>query len=93
MEKVIGLVVTTEHKGVFFGYGTPTTEKVIRLEKARMAVYWDSNAKSVVGLASQGPGPGCRVGPPAPAITLQEVTSVMECSDEAVQAWEKGPWQ
>lgn len=35
----IALVVTTEHKGVFFGYGVPTTEKTIRIEQARMCVY------------------------------------------------------
>lgn len=36
----IALLVTTAHKGVFFGYGQPTNEKTIRLTKARMAVYW-----------------------------------------------------
>lgn len=88
----IALVVTTEHKGVFFGYGTPTTKKTIRLTEAQMCVYWGSDVKGVVGLASTGPKPGCRIGPPAPAITLQGVTSIMEVSDEAAKAWRRQVW-
>jgi len=87
-----GLVVTTEHKGVFFGYGEPTTDKIIRLEKARMCVYWSSDVRGVLGLATSGPSNSCRVGPAVPAITLQNVTSITEASDKAIEAWEKGPW-
>ena len=86
------LVVTTLHKGVFAGYGTPTNNKTIRLTQARMCVYWSSDVKSVVGLASSGPTLGCKIGPAAPAITLHDVTSVMEASEESKIAWEKGPW-
>lgn len=87
-----GLVVTTIHKGVFFGYGTPTTEKTIELEQARMCVYWSSEMHGVMGLASTGPNKGCRIGPAVPKLTLQDVTSIMEASEQAVTAWEKGPW-
>ena len=87
-----GLVVTTEHKGVFFGYGEPTTDKIIRLEKARMCVYWSSDVRGVLGLAASGPSNSCRIGPAVPAITLQDVTSIIEASDKAIEAWEKGPW-
>jgi len=72
------LVVTTEHKGVFFGYGIPTENKTIRLERCRMAVYWSSDVKGVVGLAATGPTASCKIGPAAPALTLQGVTAVME---------------
>lgn len=90
--KAIPLVVTTEHRGVFFGYGVPTSESEIRLEKARMCVYWSADVKGVVGLAATGPSSLCKIGLAAPAITLRGVTSVMECSPEAAAAWEKGPW-
>lgn len=90
--KLVPLVVTTEHRGVFFGYGIPTPESEIRLEKARMCVYWSSDTKGVVGLAATGPSRTCKVGLAAPAITLRKVTSVIECSPEAAEAWEKGPW-
>ena len=91
--KLFPLVVTTEHRGVFFGYGTPSTSKEIRLEKARMAVYWSVDVKGVLGLASGGPTGSCRIGPAVPALTLQGVTSIMECSPEAAACWESGPWR
>jgi len=86
------LVVTTAHKGVFAGYGAPTTNKTIRLTDARMCVYWSSDVKGVVGLASDGPSSSCKVGPAAPAITIQDVTAVMEASQKAEEAWTKQPW-
>ena len=89
----IPLVVTTLHKGVFFGYGQPTSEKIIKLEKARMCVYWSTSVRSVLGLASGGPDASCKIGPAVPAITLQDVTAVLECSTEAAEAWNKEPWQ
>jgi len=88
----IPLVVTTAHKGVFFGYGKPTANKMIRLTNARMCVQWSSDVKGVVGLAANGPSKGCRVGPAAPAITLVDVTAVMECSEKATAAWNSEPW-
>ena len=86
------LVVTTSHRGVFFGYGIPTTKKIIRLTKARMCVYWSSDIKGVLGLAETGPSKNCKIGPSVPAITLQDVTSVMEASKEAEKNWGLGPW-
>lgn len=92
MKDKIPLIVTTEHKGVFFGYGIPTENKTIRLENCRMAVYWSTDVKGVVGLAANGPTTGCRIGPAAPALTLQDVTSVMEVSKKAAEQWEAAPW-
>jgi hypothetical protein len=89
---VMPLLVTTAHKGVFFGYGTPTTGKTIRLEKARMCVYWPSELHGVLGLAMKGPNKGSRVGPAVKAITITDVTSVAEVSEEAVKGWEAEPW-
>lgn len=86
------LIVTTEYKGVFFGYGIPNGKNSIRLENAQMCVYWSSDVKGVVGLAASGPTKGCRIGPPAPAITLLKVTSVMEVSLEAEVKWKEQPW-
>jgi hypothetical protein len=86
------LVVTTAHRGVFFGYGQLTNEKTIRLTEARMCVYWSADVKGVVGLAATGPSKSCRIGPAAPAITLQDVTSIMEVSPEAEAQWKMQPW-
>ena len=90
--KLIPLLVTTEHKGVFFGYGEMTEAKIIRLERARMCVYWGQDVHGILGLAASGPIKGCRVTPQIPAITLQGVTSVSEVSEEAAAVWEKGNW-
>ena len=87
-----GLIVTTAHRGVFFGYGEPSDAPTIRLTNARMVVYWSADVKGVTGLAATGPSKDSRVSPALPAITLRDVTSVMECSAEAVEAFEKGPW-
>ena len=91
------VVVTTAHKGVFFGYaefdgGWLDGKDVIRLERARMCVYWSAELKGVLGLASRGPSPQCKIGEPVPAITLGAVTSVMEVTDDAVTCWESAPW-
>jgi hypothetical protein len=86
------LVVTTQHRGVFFGYGDASDADTIRLTDARMCVYWSANVKGVLGLAVTGPKSGCKIGPAIPAITLRGVTAVMEATPEAVEAWEKSTW-
>jgi len=86
------LVVTTSFRGVFFGYGTPTESKTIRLERARMCIKWPPEQRGVIGLAADGPKAGAKVGPACPAITIQEVTAVMEATEEAAARWEKAPW-
>jgi hypothetical protein len=85
------LLVTTAHRGVFFGYGQLTTDKIIRLENAQMCIYW-TGTKGVLGLATRGPGKGCRIGPSVKAITLQDVVSITECTDVAEAAWKSQPW-
>ena len=91
-KNLIPLLVTTEQKGVFFGYGKLTTNKTIRIEQAQMCVYWSADVKGVVGLAANGPTKGCKIGPPAPAITLQNVTAIMELSESAAAKWKEQPW-
>lgn len=91
-QKEVPLVVTTAHRGVFFGMGIPTDAKTIRITGARMCVYWSADVKSVLGLAATGPSKSCKVGPAVPGLTLSDVTSVMECSEQAAKAWESGPW-
>lgn len=88
----VPVIVTTQHKGVFFGYGIHSDAENIRIENVRMVVYWSADVRGVVGLASTGPTKGCKVGLRAPAITLRGVTAVIECSDEAAKAFEEAPW-
>jgi hypothetical protein len=85
----IPLVVTTLHKGVFFGHGIPTQEKTIVLEKAQMCVYWSADVRGVFGLAATGPNNGCKISPPVPEMTIQDITAIAKATPEAVEAWEK----
>lgn len=90
-----GVVVTTSHRGVFFGYltGARKDAKTLHLKQARMCIYWSADVRGVLGLASSGPSTRCKVGPAVPSITLQDVTAVIDASPEATEKWEKGPWQ
>ena len=85
------VVVTTIHKGVFFGYLVDRTDTTVRLERARNCLYWSKEVKGFLGLAYTGPNSACRIGPPA-TIELMNVTCIADASNAAVVAWEKAPW-
>lgn len=89
MERAV--LVTTEHRGVFFGYAEETAGPTIKLRRARNCLYWGTETKGFLGLAATGPGKTSRVGPAAD-VELRDITCVAECSDEAVKAWEAAPW-
>ncbi len=86
------VLVTTAHRGVFFGYADKTNGETIALKKARLCVYWSADVKGFMGLASSGPSAACRIGPPAD-ITLRSITAVAEVTPAAVSAWEAAPWR
>lgn len=85
------VLVTTAHRGVFFGYAENTDGDTIKLKRARNCIYWPRENKGFLGLASQGPHKNARVGPAAD-IELRNITCVAECTDEAAKAWEAAPW-
>lgn len=85
------VLVTTAHKGVFFGYAKDTDGAIIKLRAARNCIYWPTEQKGFLGLASTGPVSGARIGPAAD-IELRDITSVAVCTPQAVEAWEKAPW-
>jgi hypothetical protein len=86
------VMVTTSHRGVFFGYALDTSGASIKLRAGRNCLYWPTENKGFMGLANMGPVKGARVGPPAD-IELRDITSVAECTDVAVAAWESAPWR
>jgi hypothetical protein len=55
-------------------------------------VYWSSDCKGFMGLASQGPTEACRIGPAAD-IELRNVTAVLEVTADAAARWESAPWR
>jgi hypothetical protein len=87
-------VVTTAHKGVFFGRADDISPdgKIVSLADAQMCVYWSPDVHGIVGLAATGPTKSCRITRPAPKISVTEVTAIMHATDEAVKAWQDRPW-
>lgn len=88
------VVITTQYRGVFFGEIVENNApKSIKLKDARNCIFWDSSLHGFIGLASSGPNTKCRIGPASPLpMDLFDVTSIIECTPEAVVNWEKGIW-
>lgn len=92
----IPVLITTDKdkRGVFFGYIDPqdADKDTMRVTDVQMCVYWSADVHGVLGLAATGPIKGCRITKPAKAGVIKGVTMVAECSEEAVKAWKKTPW-
>ena len=87
------VLVTTEFRGVFFGYMTDLPkDSTVTLKRAQNCVYWSADVKGFLGLASTGPTKSCKVGPAVPSITLNKVTAVVEVTEEAEKKWAERPW-
>lgn len=91
LKKEKAVLVTTAHRGVFFGYATDTDGATIKMRSARNCLFWSTELKGFLGLASTGPTKNCKIGPAA-NIELRDITCVAECSPEAIVAWEAAPW-
>ena len=88
------VLVTTEHRGVFFGYlnGRKPGKKELTLDQCRNCGYWSTDMHGFIGLAVFGPSAECKIGPAAQTVTLYDITSVSSVTEEAVQKWENGTW-
>jgi len=89
MEKV---VITTNHRGVFFGTMEDDRGDVVVLTDARNCISWSETTHGFLGLASIGPQPGSKIGPAVPRLTLSGVTSIALCTEAASALWESEPW-
>lgn len=95
MKKVPVLITTDNTKrGVFMGFIDPkdADKDTLEAEEVRMAFYWSTDVKGVIGLAAHGPTKNCKITAPAKRAVLKGVTATLEVSDEAVKAWRKEPW-
>lgn len=90
-KEAMAVLVTTAHRGVFFGYATKVDGETIKLKRARLCVYWSSELHGFMGLASNGPSSSCKIGPAAD-IELRNITAVATVTPEAVAKWESAPW-
>jgi len=89
-KKERAVLVTTSHKGVFFGFAKDTDGDTIHLRAARLCIYWSSDLRGFMGLASHGPNGNCKIGPAAD-IEVRSITSVSEVTDAAAKKWTEAP--
>lgn len=87
--KKSAVLVTTEFRGVFFGYvkNDKQLPEQITLTDAKNCIYWSSDCKGFLGLASNGPTSGCKIGAKVNELTLYRITSVTPVSEEAADKW------
>ncbi len=88
MEGKIPVLVTTKHRGVFFGYAAEAdlTATDIWLHACRNAIRW-ATTKGFLELASDGPNMNSKVGAEAEKVFVRDVTCVSVCTDKAAAAW------
>jgi hypothetical protein len=88
---LIPVLVTTQHRGVFFGHADASTlaERTITLERCRCCISWSASVGGFLGLAKTGPNSQCKIGTEATEVLLHDVTSVTKCTEEATAAWTK----
>jgi hypothetical protein len=87
------VLVTTSHRGVFFGYEQTSLKRGnVTLTDARNCLYWSADVKGFMGLAASGPSKSCRVGPAVKSITLTGVTSVAAVNADAEKRWTDAAW-
>ena len=94
-KKEIPIMVTTSHRGVFFGYVSEKPTKKDRslcLRRARNCISWSSDMKGFLGLASIGPSKTCRIGPQVDEFLVSDITSIAVVPASAAAAWESAPW-
>lgn len=83
------VIVTTEFKGVFFGFTADTAGETIVLKNARCVMYW--NTGGWMGLAEKGPDKECRISATAPRMEVRKITAVTDVTEEAIKAWQTAP--
>lgn len=83
------VVVTTEFRGVFFGFAADASGDTITLKNARNCIYWDTSIGGFMGLAKTGPNKQCRIGAMVESIQIRKITSVIEMNPSAVAAWQE----
>ena len=81
------VIVTTKHRGVFFGYASDTRGEVIDLTGAKMAIYWGT-MRGLHQLAETGPTSSSKISAPAD-VQLRDVTAVFEVTPAAAEVWGK----
>ena len=80
------VIVTTEHRGVFFGYAEDTSGQTIHLKRSRMAIRFGTT-RGLVELAETGPTKSSKISARAD-LEIRKITAVFDVAPEAAKAWE-----
>ncbi len=83
------VMVTTKHRGVFFGYvgdDTDINERTLALKNARCAIRWRTT-KGIAELAEDGPNKNSKIGATADIEALHDITGVWSVTEKAEKAW------
>jgi hypothetical protein len=80
------VIVTTEHRGVFFGYAGDTSGPVVELRDAHMAIRFGTT-RGLMELAETGPTSRSKISAKAD-IQVRKITAVLEVSETARKAWD-----
>lgn len=90
------VVVCTDKRGVFMGLAreidVKTCPKEITMWSVRMCVAWTQMEHGVMGLATKGPGAGCKISGAVEEAVLKDIHAVLRCTPKAVDAWDGEPW-
>lgn len=83
------VLVTTEFRGVFFGYVKDDSKlpDEITLTRVRNCIYWSSDLGGFLGLSAQGPNGNCKIGTEVPELRLFKITAIAPVTDEAAKRW------
>lgn len=83
----IPVLVTTAQRGVFFGLLEEDSAPArVVLTRARCAILF-ATTKGFLELASDGPNRESKIGAEADRLTLYDITSVSEVTEQAAQRW------
>mgnify|MGYP000738900063 CR=1 FL=1 len=83
------VIITTEYRGVFFGYvedDTDLTKTTLGLKNARMAIRWQTT-KGIAELAKEGPNGDSIIGDVADWPVIHKVTGVIFVTQKAEIKW------
>jgi len=83
------ILVTTEHRGVFYGEVANDQDmnaRTMALQNARCAIRWETK-DGIAELAAKGPNASSKIGAAADIEALHDITAVWAVTDEAKDRW------
>ena len=70
----------------------PCGAQSVELEECQLCVAVATSIRSWFELATKGPNEACRVSSPVKSAVIGRVREIIECTEQAVQAWHSCPW-